>query len=93
MNTRNGWKKALMKYWQMYLLLIPVIVYYIIFKYVPMAGVQIAFKDFKFRRGIWGSAWVGMEHGPDEGVSEADLKRALKIYIVTIARLMELDLA
>ena len=62
MNTRNGWKKALMKYWQMYLLLIPVIVYYIIFKYVPMAGVQIAFKDFKFRRGIWGSAWVGMEH-------------------------------
>ena len=38
-------------------------------------------------------AWVGMEHGPDEGVSEADLKRALKIYIVTIARLMELDLA
>lgn len=37
--------------------------------------------------------WVGMEHGPDEGVSEADLKRALKIYIMSIARLMELDLA
>ncbi len=37
-------------------------------------------------------AWVGMEHGPDEGVSEADLKRALKIYIVSIARLMELEL-
>lgn len=38
-------------------------------------------------------AWVGMEHGPDEGVSEEDLKRALKVYIVSIARLMELDLA
>ena len=37
-------------------------------------------------------AWVGMEHGPDEGVSEADLKRALKVYIVSIARLMELEL-
>ncbi len=36
--------------------------------------------------------WVGMEHGPDEGVSEADLKRALKVYIVSIARLMELEL-
>lgn len=36
--------------------------------------------------------WVGMEHGPDEGVSEECLKRALKIYIVSIARLMELDL-
>lgn len=56
------WKKALSKYWQMYLLLIPVIVYYIVFKYVPMLGAQIAFKDFSFRRGIWGSEWVGFEH-------------------------------
>lgn len=37
-------------------------------------------------------AWVGIEHGPDEGVSEEALRRALKIYIVSIARLMELDL-
>ena len=37
--------------------------------------------------------WVGMEHGPDEGISEEAMKRALKIYIVTIARLMELDLS
>ncbi|MBM6775104.1 Sapep family Mn(2+)-dependent dipeptidase [Olsenella profusa] len=36
--------------------------------------------------------WVGMEHGPDEAVSEESLRRALKIYIVSIARLMELDL-
>lgn len=36
--------------------------------------------------------WVGIEHGPDEGISEEDLRRALKIYIVSIARLMELDL-
>lgn len=37
-------------------------------------------------------SWVGMEHGPDEGVSEECLRRALKIYIVGIARLMELEL-
>ena len=37
--------------------------------------------------------WVGIEHGPDEGVSEEVLRRALKVYIVSIARLMELDLA
>lgn len=36
--------------------------------------------------------WVGGEHGPDEGVSEEAMRRALKIYIVSIARLMELDL-
>lgn len=35
-------------------------------------------------------AWVGIEHGPDEGVSEESLKRALVIYIVSLARLMRL---
>ena len=37
-------------------------------------------------------SWVGIEHGPDEAVSEESLRRALKIYIVSIARLMELEL-
>ena len=36
--------------------------------------------------------WVGIEHGPDEGILEDQLKLALKIYIVSIARLMNLDL-
>ena len=36
--------------------------------------------------------WVGIEHGPDEGIAEERLRNALKIYIVAIARLMELDL-
>lgn len=55
-------KKSLSKYWQMYLLLIPVIAYYVVFKYMPMVGAQIAFKNFSFRKGIWGSAWVGLAH-------------------------------
>lgn len=38
-------------------------------------------------------AWVGSEHGPDEGVSEEVLRQGLRIYIMSIARLMELDLA
>ena len=37
------------------------LVYYAIFCYGPMYGIQIAFKDYKFRRGIWGSEWVGLE--------------------------------
>lgn len=37
-------------------------------------------------------AWAGTEHGPDEAISEKSLRQALKIYIVSIARLMELDL-
>ena len=55
-------KKSMTKYWQMYLLLIPVVIYYVVFKYVPMVGAQIAFRNFSFRKGIWGSAWVGFKH-------------------------------
>lgn len=55
-------KKSVTKYWQMYLLLVPVIIYYIVFKYMPMVGAQIAFRNFSFRKGIWDSAWVGLKH-------------------------------
>lgn len=58
----RAWKKSIIKYWQLYLLLIPVIAYYIIFKYVPMAGAQIAFRNFKFNKGIWDSPWIGLKN-------------------------------
>lgn len=50
------------KYWDLYLLLIPVILYFAIFKYYPMYGIQIAFRDYVPRKGYWGSNWVGMKH-------------------------------
>jgi putative aldouronate transport system permease protein len=56
------WKKSIRKYWQLYLLLIPVIASFIIFNYMPMAGIQIAFKDFSLKKGIWGSDWIGLYH-------------------------------
>jgi putative aldouronate transport system permease protein len=48
-----------------YLMLLPVIVYYAVFHYIPMYGVQIAFKDFVPARGIWGSEWIGFENFRD----------------------------
>ncbi|WP_410795716.1 ABC transporter permease [Paenibacillus sp. J5C2022] len=48
--------------YDLYLLFLPVIVYYVLFHYVPMYGVQIAFKEFIATKGIWGSPWVGFEH-------------------------------
>ena len=58
----NSWRRSLTRYWQMYLLLIPVIVYFIIFRYKPLLGIQIAFKDYKLRAGMWHSKWVGLKH-------------------------------
>jgi putative aldouronate transport system permease protein len=49
-----------MKY--LYLLLLPAVIYYIVFKYIPMYGVIIAFKDFSFARGILGSKWIGFDN-------------------------------
>lgn len=48
--------------WRLYVLMLPALVYLLIFAYMPMAGVQIAFKDYKMSQGIWGSAWVGWKH-------------------------------
>ena len=46
----------------MYLIAIPIVVYYLVFAYYPMYGVQIAFKDYSPKKGIWGSEWVGFDH-------------------------------
>lgn len=65
-SLRIRWKKTnLYKYWKyrhLTILLIPCIAYFAIFHYVPVYGLQIAFKDYNFFDGIWGSAWVGLEH-------------------------------
>lgn len=55
-------RRGLVKNWQLYLLLLPVVLYYIIFHYLPMYGIQIAFKDFMANKGIWDSPWVGFKH-------------------------------
>ncbi|WP_169088138.1 ABC transporter permease [Paenibacillus sp. PL91] len=43
-------------------MLLPVILFYVLFKYAPMAGEIIAFKNYRFIDGIWGSEWVGFQH-------------------------------
>lgn len=50
------------RHYQLYLLLLPSLLFFIIFCYLPMYGVQIAFKDFKAVLGIAGSEWVGLKH-------------------------------
>jgi len=55
-------KRAVMAHWELYLLFVPIAVWYIIFCYVPMGGIVIAFKDFKILKGIWDSPWVGFQN-------------------------------
>ena len=61
-SARTRLARDLRRDWQLYGLLLPVAAYFVVFHYLPMYGIQIAFQNFSIRRGIWGSAWVGFEH-------------------------------
>lgn len=55
-------KKRIIARWQLYLLLSFGVAYFLIFKYYPMFGIQLAFKKFDIGKGIWGSEWVGFDN-------------------------------
>lgn len=54
----NYWKK----YWQLWVMLAPAMLYIFVFCYVPMYGIQLAFRDYNFSTGITGGKWAGMKY-------------------------------
>lgn len=59
--SNNGLIKNINKNYELYIMVLPLIIYFLIFHYGPMYGVQIAFKDYIPFKGILDSPWVGME--------------------------------
>ena len=53
---------ALKRFWPLYLLLLPSLIYLAVFSYWPMYGVQIAFRSYNASLGFSGSEWVGIKH-------------------------------
>ena len=60
--NRAGWGAYLKRNWELYLFVVPALIYLLLYCYYPMYGVQIAFKNFRVTKGIAGSEWVGLEH-------------------------------
>jgi putative aldouronate transport system permease protein len=54
--------KQMRKHWQFYLLVALPVLYIFIFKYLPIVGMQMAFRNFNVRDGMWGSEWVGLHY-------------------------------
>lgn len=54
----KNWQKD----WQLHLMILPGLLFILIFKYMPLGGITIAFKEFLPGKGIWGSPWVGLEN-------------------------------
>lgn len=61
-SRRTGLRAALERHWMVYLMALPVLAYYIVFHYLPMIGIVVAFQDFRVARGFLGSKWVGFRN-------------------------------
>lgn len=59
---RLGLRKGIRKYWMLYAMMILPLAQYIIFRYCPLYGVQVAFKDYNLFKGIGGSKWAGVKY-------------------------------
>lgn len=54
--------RSILKAKYVWLLVLPGMIYYLVFAYIPLYGIQIAFRDYTFIHGIWGSEWVGLQY-------------------------------
>ena len=58
----NALRRSLQRHWTLYLLMVVPLVWFVIFKYIPMSNAVLAFKNFNVIKGIWGSPWVGWQN-------------------------------
>ncbi len=62
LNPKKSIWRQVKQRWQLFLLIMPAIIYIAVFHYYPMYGAQIAFRDYVVTLGIWDSPWVGLKH-------------------------------
>jgi putative aldouronate transport system permease protein len=55
-------KKSFRRHWQLYLVMVPALLYFFVFKYIPIANAVLAFKEYNVVLGIWGSPWAGFKY-------------------------------
>lgn len=74
---QNTFVRAIKKHKYLYLMLVPPILIYIVFRYAPLTGLQVAFKDYNIFKGMWQSPWAGLKYFK-EVFSEGKFWMALK---------------
>ena len=87
-STRIAWLiRHFRKEWQLYILLLPLIIWFLLFLYKPMYGLQIAFKDFSLFRGVDASPWIGLEHFRTLFDSETFMRAIKNTFIISFLNL------
>ena len=79
---------AIRKDYQIWLLLLPAIIFFIVFHYLPLYGIQIAFRDYKAVQGIVGSKWVGLKHFQDFFASYYSSRLILNTFLLNFYNLL-----
>ena len=74
--------RRMLRDWRVYLMLVPVVLFYLVFCYYPMYGIVLAFKDFRPSQGIMGSEWLGFEHFRTLFTATPEFGRAIKNTVV-----------
>ena len=72
----------------LYLLILPGVLYFVVWHYMPMEGILLAFKKYNARLGIWGSEWVGLNNFKRIFITPAAIKAILNTLRVSLSRLV-----
>ncbi|MGQ7847218.1 ABC transporter permease [Granulosicoccus sp. 3-233] len=88
-SSRGSWLiQHFKREWQIYLLLAPLIIWFLLFLYKPMYGLQIAFKDFSLFKGVDASPWVGLEHFRSLFDSDMFIRAIKNTFIISFLNLL-----
>lgn len=88
MQRKTEWGRCLRRYWMVYAMLIPGLVYIIVFKYVPMYGVVMAFKDYKGIGSVMEAPWVGLNNFRKLFSANAFQRALGNNLIISVAKLL-----
>ncbi|HEY3558436.1 MAG TPA: ABC transporter permease subunit [Kribbella sp.] len=58
----TGFRRSLRRHWTLYLLMVVPLIWFVVFKYIPMSNAVLAFKNYNVTKGIWGSPWIGWKN-------------------------------
>jgi len=88
MGKKPTWKHDLMMNKGVYLVFLPIFAYFVVFNYLPMFGIVIAFQDFRPVRGFLGSDWVGLMHFADFLTNPAFLQVLRNTLVISLLGLI-----
>jgi putative aldouronate transport system permease protein len=83
MNFKSG-LKSIRLHWQMYIIILLPVIYIIVFHYIPMYGIQLAFKKFYATKGITGSPWVGFHYFEQFFKSPSNLRIIFNTFSISL---------